>query len=526
MSNGNPFPVLPVAGTIGHVTVIAANGQLADGGTTPGGGSTNQVMPTATVAASAALPSNVYVNGTAGVGATLTASANGTLVVDGHLVSVGESVLVTKEATQSHNGLYVCTTAGTASVKYVLTRSTSMDSSAKFTGAVVPVGPNGGQNSNSLQYCQNVAPTVGTTAIAFTCSYPLLSNGTPNYVLTGQVSSPPTYVGELQGGDTYPSVNFTNRKLRFGAGGVSAIDWSGGYTSSAGLSFDDGNNAYFSQYIRGIDVVNSIGPANRQLYDAVGNVSAAWGIGTQSWTDSTGFVDSTSGYSHSDAGGYIGGPSNNYCHADSGATVQSTTGTDNHADSQGNVYGSGTIGSHANSSGTVNANGGHANTQGVTQNPGSYSSGPGAYDWMQNQKAFANGYNNAAGDAQGTDTYASWGYDPNTGAPVTLYADGNAASQLIVGFQTIGGLIIVIGACNDGSSYWSQTFTFICNGNAGALSTLPVTAPNLTGVLPLTWSVTFQVNNVGSELVILCQGDGGGQPINWTARIITAETAF
>ncbi len=128
-----------------------------------------QVKTTATVVATTALPSNLYNNGSSGVGATLTGLATGTLTVDGHVVALNEYVLVTSEVAPANNGLYLCTLAGALGVAYVLTRATDMNTPAEFQGALVPVGPVGTTNSNSIWFCNpSGAVTVGMTAIPFT----------------------------------------------------------------------------------------------------------------------------------------------------------------------------------------------------------------------------------------------------------------------------------------------------------------------------------------------------------------------
>ena len=124
--------------------------------------------PTARLGTAAALPANTYANGTAGVGATLTATAVGVLTVDGISVVLNDIVFVKNEAAGANNGLYKCTTAGTAGVAYILTRSTSMDASAEYQGALFAVDSEGTANANSLWLNTNTsAPTVGTTAITF-----------------------------------------------------------------------------------------------------------------------------------------------------------------------------------------------------------------------------------------------------------------------------------------------------------------------------------------------------------------------
>lgn len=120
------------------------------------------------VGTTAALPTNTYSNGTAGVGATLTATATGALIVDGHTMASGERILVQNEATAANNGVYVCTTAGAIGVAYVLTRSTDMDHAVEFPGAFVFV-ESGTVNAGAGFVVANPGPfTIGTTAVNWT----------------------------------------------------------------------------------------------------------------------------------------------------------------------------------------------------------------------------------------------------------------------------------------------------------------------------------------------------------------------
>jgi len=66
-------------------------------------------------------------DGGAGAGATLTASANAALVIDNVTLVVGDRVLVKDQTTSTQNGIYVVTTAGSGSVKWVLTRAIDHD---------------------------------------------------------------------------------------------------------------------------------------------------------------------------------------------------------------------------------------------------------------------------------------------------------------------------------------------------------------------------------------------------------------
>jgi hypothetical protein len=118
--------------------------------------------PSAAAATVAALsPANTYSGG------VLTATGNGVLTVDGYATVLNDYVLVKNEATGANNGLYKVTTAGTASVPYVLTRAVEMDASAEFTGAFVFV-ENGTVNASSGWVQTAIAPTVGSTSISFT----------------------------------------------------------------------------------------------------------------------------------------------------------------------------------------------------------------------------------------------------------------------------------------------------------------------------------------------------------------------
>ena len=118
----------------------------------------------------AALPSNTYANGTAGVGATLTATATGVLTVNGpNTVHLGDVLLVKDEASDTHNGLYVCTTEGAVGVAYVLTRDPRFDQTAEMFAGVISVGTGSATLSDTLWICQVTSfATIGTDSITFT----------------------------------------------------------------------------------------------------------------------------------------------------------------------------------------------------------------------------------------------------------------------------------------------------------------------------------------------------------------------
>jgi hypothetical protein len=68
-------------------------------------------------------------DGGTGVGATFTITATGALIIDGYTTVLNDRVLVKNQSTQTQNGIYKVTTAGTSGVQAVLTRTTDYDNS-------------------------------------------------------------------------------------------------------------------------------------------------------------------------------------------------------------------------------------------------------------------------------------------------------------------------------------------------------------------------------------------------------------
>ena len=101
------------------------------------------------------LPASTYNNGAAGVGATLTGDAVGILTIDGEDVVLNDRLLIKDQAAALENGIYECTTEGTAGVAFVLTRTTDNDTSAEilssfcFTREGTVNGTYGFVNTNS-----------------------------------------------------------------------------------------------------------------------------------------------------------------------------------------------------------------------------------------------------------------------------------------------------------------------------------------------------------------------------------------
>ena len=149
----------------------------ADGSDAALGGADLQVIAVKAVAASA-LASNVYANGTAGVGATLTASSNGALgTIDGVTMAAGDLMLVTGESTGANNGLYKITSLGGAG-KYKLTRATDFDSSAEMVdGTLFMIGQGSVYADTNWKYTGASNPVVGTDSLTFALSPLSISYG-------------------------------------------------------------------------------------------------------------------------------------------------------------------------------------------------------------------------------------------------------------------------------------------------------------------------------------------------------------
>jgi hypothetical protein len=119
-------------------------------------------------ATTAALPSNTYANGTAGVGATLTATANGALPAqDGVTLANGARLLVKNEASAAHNGLYVVTQLGGSGAPYILTRATDANTAAELSGLSVMMSGGSILAGQLFVLAEPTTLTIGTTALPF-----------------------------------------------------------------------------------------------------------------------------------------------------------------------------------------------------------------------------------------------------------------------------------------------------------------------------------------------------------------------
>jgi hypothetical protein len=163
------------ASTFGSTVLLNANPTLALQAATKQyvdqAASTGFTVHTAVrLATVAALPTNVYNNGTAGVGATLTGVSIGQLAIDGVNVAVGDRVLIKNESNQAYNGAYTVTVDGSAAV-YVLTRATDFDTAGSgeiANNAYFFVNSGSINAGSSFILSQTAAITVGTTALPFT----------------------------------------------------------------------------------------------------------------------------------------------------------------------------------------------------------------------------------------------------------------------------------------------------------------------------------------------------------------------
>jgi uncharacterized phage protein gp47/JayE len=121
------------------------------------------VVDLATVAA---LPTNTYSNGAAGVGATLTATSNGLLFVDGVAVVNGNRVLIKDEVATENNGVYVVIQAGDGSDPYVLIRATDLNVNTQFTNYRTTISSGGTLSGQTFIQTLTIA-TIGTDPVSF-----------------------------------------------------------------------------------------------------------------------------------------------------------------------------------------------------------------------------------------------------------------------------------------------------------------------------------------------------------------------
>jgi len=131
-----------------------------------------------------------YSNGTSGVGATLTVTATGAFVIDGVTTALNNRILIKDQTTQTQNGIYQVTTAGTTGVSAVLTRASDYDNSVigEVANGDVIFTTGGTINTGKTFVNTSVGTvTIGTTSITFSAYYtglPLQSSNSGKYLTT------------------------------------------------------------------------------------------------------------------------------------------------------------------------------------------------------------------------------------------------------------------------------------------------------------------------------------------------------
>ena len=111
-----------------------------------------------------------YNNGTSGVGATLTFTSTGAINIDGVAATIGIRILVKNQTTDTQNGVYTVTTAGTAGVSCVLTRATDADNNpdGEMANGDVVFCTGGTINSGKTFINASTNPIIiGTSAITY-----------------------------------------------------------------------------------------------------------------------------------------------------------------------------------------------------------------------------------------------------------------------------------------------------------------------------------------------------------------------
>ncbi len=120
------------------------------------------------LATAVALATNVYANGSSGVGATLTGTAFGALSIDGVTPAVNDRVLVKNEVAPANNGIYTVTVVGAIATLYVLTRATDYDQAAEVVAGTATFVTAGTANADTA-WVQTTTGTItmGSTSLVF-----------------------------------------------------------------------------------------------------------------------------------------------------------------------------------------------------------------------------------------------------------------------------------------------------------------------------------------------------------------------
>ena len=161
-------------------------------------------------------------DGGTGVGAILTNGTTGTSAIDGYTLALNDRVLVKNQTTQTQNGIYYVSTAGTTGVSTVLTRATDANNSiaGQITAGdfVFVVGVSGTTSQTSQGWSQTLQGTATTPPRG-------IKIGTDN-IAYSQFSGAGTYTAS--NGVTLTGSNFTfnpltNGGLQTASGGASIL---------------------------------------------------------------------------------------------------------------------------------------------------------------------------------------------------------------------------------------------------------------------------------------------------------------
>lgn len=207
-------------------------------------------------ASTSTLPANTYLSG------VLTEVGNGALYVDGNNPTVGQRILVKNESTQTNNGIYTVTAAGSAIAAYVLTRATDFNTSAEIYPGVSTYVLSGTTNGDTTWTLTTPAPvTLDTSNLTFAES------------ANGNITIPVT---TAQGGTG--QITLTQNQLLYGIG-------TGNVQSVATSSIGAGTGLSFS------------GTAGAQVGGVGGtySVNTSQNIATLSNLTNNGFVTTSGG---------------------------------------------------------------------------------------------------------------------------------------------------------------------------------------------------------------------------------------
>jgi hypothetical protein len=171
-----------------------------------------------------------------GVGATLTNGTTGTSTIDGYTLTLNDRILVKNQTTQTQNGIYTVTTAGTTGVSTVLTRAT--DSDNHIAGQITAgdfVFVTGGSTQISTGWTQTSQGTATTPARG-------IKIGTDNITFS-QFSGAGTYTasnGVLLSGNNFTFAPATTGGLTTSASGGAVLlpSTSGLKTDATGLALN------------------------------------------------------------------------------------------------------------------------------------------------------------------------------------------------------------------------------------------------------------------------------------------------